>query len=363
MINQILYLFVFSLRIFSINCESCTIPSSGVSGNCVTLNQCPTVQEEFRKDRTKLPVVCNKSLRTICCPTEALSLENSLSFRGRGIPESQTQTNNNQQYLRLNEVCTNFRKTMTKNVTISSFIIDEPEELQLINYCNTNQRDIGVAEKNEFPHVAYIVGKKILRDRNGNVVNPVQQVAETKCSGSLITENFVLTTALCVSKNLHSSAIVHFGVFNLTSEFEAHSTVEIPKHDLLTFLEISLLRLTNGMSLSESVMPACLSSVDNSKFVLSGWTGYKYECNPLLKKWYIQGQDVMKCGKTKLCVGSSNIINYHETLLPASPLHVYHPENSCQYIIKGLFKRIFMEKYEFVSLQTYLPWIESKISG
>ena len=203
---------------------------------------------------------------------------------------------------------------MTKNVTISSFIIDEPEELQLINYCNTNQRDIGVAVEKEFPHVAYIFGRIILKDRNGNVVKPVQQVVETKCSGSLITENFVLTTALCVSKNRHSSAIVHFGVLNLTLEFEAHSTVEIPKINLLTFLEITLLRLVKRMNVNESIMPACLSSVSNSKFILSGWTGYKYECNPLLKKWYIREEDVEKCGKTMLCIESANIINYYEVM-------------------------------------------------
>ena len=139
---------------------------------------------------------------------------------------------------------------MTKNVTLSSFIIDEPEEYQTTNYCNTNQRNIGVAVEKEFPHVAYIYGKKILKHRNGSVVKPVQQVVETKCSGSLITENFVLTTALCVSKNLHSSAVVHFGVLNLTSEFEAHSTVEIPKSDFLTFLEITLLRLINKTLIS-----------------------------------------------------------------------------------------------------------------
>jgi hypothetical protein len=201
---------------------------------------------------------------------------------------------------------------MLKNVTISSFIIDEPEQHQLINFCNTNQRDTGVAVEKEFPHVAYIFGKKILTDRNRNIVKPVQQVVETKCSGSLITENFVLTTALCVSKNRHSSAIVHFGVLNLTSEFEAYSTVEIPKINFLTFLEVTLLRLINKVDVSESIMPACLSSVGNDKFILSGWTGFKYECNPLLKKWYIREEDVIKCGKTTLCVDSANVINYHE---------------------------------------------------
>jgi len=203
---------------------------------------------------------------------------------------------------------------MIKNVTISSFIIDEPEELQLIDFCNTNQRDIGVAVEKEFPHVAYIIGRKILKDRNGNVVKPVQQVVETKCSGSLITESFVLTTALCVSKNRHSSAIVHFGILNLTSEFEVHSTVDVPKNNLLTFLEITLLRLSNRMDINENMMPACLSSVSNSKFILSGWTGYRFECNPLLKKWYIREEEVKKCGKTMLCVDSSSIINYYEVM-------------------------------------------------
>lgn len=203
---------------------------------------------------------------------------------------------------------------MIKNVTISSFILDEPAELKLTNFCNTNQRDIGVAVEKEFPHVAYIIGRKILKDRNGNVVKPVQQVVETKCSGSLITENFVLTTALCVSKNLHSSAIVYFGVLNLTSEFEAHSTVEIPKINILTFLEITLLKLSNRMDVNESIMPVCLSFESNTKFVLSGWTGYKYECNPLLKKWYIPEEEVQKCGKTMLCVASENIFNYHEVM-------------------------------------------------
>ena len=86
--------------LFSIFLESCTIPSSGLSGNCVLLTQCPEVQEDFRKNRTATPVVCDKKLRTICCPAQTLSVVNSLSFRG--LPETPSQTNNHH-FLRLNE--------------------------------------------------------------------------------------------------------------------------------------------------------------------------------------------------------------------------------------------------------------------
>jgi hypothetical protein len=56
------------LKIYKLSEESCTIPSTSESGVCITLVNCPNLVEEYRKDRTNPPVICNKESRKICCP-------------------------------------------------------------------------------------------------------------------------------------------------------------------------------------------------------------------------------------------------------------------------------------------------------
>lgn len=204
--------------------------------------------------------------------------------------------NDNQSVL----ACIKYRGRMKKNLTISSFIIGEPEAYQMIGFCNTNKNDIGVAVEKEFPHITYIVGK------------PEQPLPESKCLGSLITEKFVLTTALCVNYIRHSSATVYFGVLNLTTEFQAYDHVVVYRHSIYSLEDITLLQLPKVMEISENIFPTCLSTFSNDKFVLTGWTGYRFDCNPVLKKWYIESDEVGACGKKKLCFNSTNIVNYHE---------------------------------------------------
>ena len=53
--------------------EPCTIPSSGEVGECINLLECPALIEEFKRDRSNAPVVCNKESRKICCPSKYLT--------------------------------------------------------------------------------------------------------------------------------------------------------------------------------------------------------------------------------------------------------------------------------------------------
>lgn len=53
--------------------ESCTTSSTNEAGECVPLHECPRLMEDFRKDRTQTPTICNKVLRTVCCPTKYLT--------------------------------------------------------------------------------------------------------------------------------------------------------------------------------------------------------------------------------------------------------------------------------------------------
>jgi hypothetical protein len=36
------------------------------------LHDCPSLKEDFRKDRTQTPTICNRELRTVCCPVKYL---------------------------------------------------------------------------------------------------------------------------------------------------------------------------------------------------------------------------------------------------------------------------------------------------
>lgn len=45
----------------------CTIERTGKTGRCVLLKDCSSVVEEYKNNKI-LPTVCDRELRTICCP-------------------------------------------------------------------------------------------------------------------------------------------------------------------------------------------------------------------------------------------------------------------------------------------------------
>lgn len=59
-----------------IDSEPCLIPATNESGECIALTECVGLAEEFKRDRTHVPMICNKQLRKVCCPFKFMPVEN-----------------------------------------------------------------------------------------------------------------------------------------------------------------------------------------------------------------------------------------------------------------------------------------------
>lgn len=57
--------------------EPCLIPATNESGECVALSDCVGLSEEFKRDRTHVPMICNKELRKVCCPLKFMPSDDS----------------------------------------------------------------------------------------------------------------------------------------------------------------------------------------------------------------------------------------------------------------------------------------------
>lgn len=49
---------------------ACVVEATGVSGECKFMQDCPTVLSEYQRLK-KLPTLCDRKYRTVCCPMKA----------------------------------------------------------------------------------------------------------------------------------------------------------------------------------------------------------------------------------------------------------------------------------------------------
>lgn len=185
------------------------------------------------------------------------------------------------------------------------------ERIRSDEFCNTNPVDNGIALEKEFPHIAIIEAKvekiigrfKILK-------------IDAKCTGSLITKNIVITAQTCVNSSRHLAANIKFGmvIFNATKSIKS---LEISQNDMVTENQLTVLKLPEEIEINEYMMPAHMptSTFDTllvENMILSGWTGYRYECNQQMRKWLIRKMSFRSCGDNLICLNELDIINYRE---------------------------------------------------
>lgn len=204
-------------------------------------------------------------------------------------------------------VCKNFIFLI---FTFSLFV----ERIKRDEFCNVNPVDNGIAMKKEFPHIVVIEGK---------VLKPIGRFKilkiDSKCSGSLLTKRIVVTSQTCVDSRKHIAATIKFGmlVFNATEYVKSY---EIAESGLMTENQLTILKLPEDVTENEFIMPIhmpklSLDSLSIEKFLLAGWTGYRYECDQRMRKWFIQKSHFRSCGDNLICLDESNIVNYREVML------------------------------------------------
>ncbi|KAI4460011.1 eg:bacr7a4.3 protein-related [Holotrichia oblita] len=147
----------------------------------------------------------------------------------------------------------------------------------------------------EFPHVA-ILGY-------GNSHNP-----EWLCGGSLISENFILTAAHCISSSYGNISAVKLGMHQIREPdkfikfFTVKNTYPHPQYDpMQSYHDIALIELDNSADIKSGIKPACLytsKELSKKSFTGIGWEASEFHYNSdILQKTKLRNASRKKCAK------------------------------------------------------------------
>ncbi|KAJ3666930.1 hypothetical protein Zmor_002352 [Zophobas morio] len=319
----------------------CTLQSSNSPGECKLLTECKEIQDEAVLGY-KTPQSCGfeGTQTVVCCPK---------SRRPGDISEKK---------------CSEYA-SYTK-------------EKQLCGH-NIVKRIVGgkPAGRTEFPHMA-IFGYEKRGSEN----------IQWLCGGSLISEQYILTAALCLSSRLVGEPkLVLLGVTNLNDtnhrrEIKIINNVVHPEYRNITYYhDIALVKLEKPVEINSYVRPACLNTnfdFSVSQAIATGWgftqpSGKRSEdlqkvtlditdhqlCNNTYNKVLCQGiiNDV------HICTGSDNEKKGTCRGDVGGPLQIHHKNDPtlCMYDVVGVISSgIICSQGPSVNTRVshYIKWIE-----
>jgi len=238
------------------------------------------------------------------------------------------------------------------------------------------------AKADEFPHQAAIGYPNF----NGEI--------SFNCGGSLISDRFVLTVAHCEKSDRQSPTIVRLGDLNLKIRDKGLPEIDVPIERFINHEaynrqtkenDIALIKLSQSVSFTKSIRPACLhqtEAIGKAKAVATGWgyTEYGGQTSDILQKVQLDIIGNQQCRDfhnnrkdygifdSQICAGVIEGGNDTCGGDSGGPLQVVLGDE-CVFSIIGLtsygsrFCGIKNSPGIYTRVSSYIDWIESNVWG
>jgi hypothetical protein len=244
--------------------DLCSLKSSGSPGVCELFKECKQARDDLRKHQI-FPQRCGfQRDESIVCCLKSKRKPGEISLKK----------------------CKEYSRFVYEVTRPPILLVNRPAITR--NECGHRVITLIVGGTNvtrkEFPHMALIGFEPQPRD------------IKWLCGGTIISKEYILTAAHCLSHHEHGRAkYVRIGVTNLEDtnhrqQLEVEEIIPHPEYRSSShYHDIGLLRLKRSAKLNSFTVPACLYSnhdIESEKAIATGWGSTTYEgsgTNNLLK--------------------------------------------------------------------------------
>ncbi|XP_068909356.1 serine protease snake-like [Tenebrio molitor] len=344
--------------------DLCSLKSSGSPGVCKLFKECKQARDDLRKHQI-FPQRCGfQRDESIVCCVKSKRKPGEISLKK----------------------CKEYSRLVYEVTRPPILLVNRPPITR--NECGHRVIRLIVGGTNvtrkEFPHMALIGFEPQSRD------------IKWLCGGTIISNEYILTAAHCLSHHEHGRAkYVRIGVTNLEDtnhrqQLEVEEIIPHPEYRSSShYHDIGLLRLKRSAKLNSFTVPACLYSnhdIESEKAIATGWGSTTYEgsgtnnllkvtldlwdhalCNQSYKNEVILMRRLKKgiIDDIQVCAGSLDN-DEKDTCQGDSggPLQIFHKGNDikCMYDIIGVtsFGKSCGVKNPgvYVRVSKYIGWIE-----
>ncbi|KAL5273192.1 CLIPC1 family protein [Megaselia abdita] len=357
--------------------DSCIMNGGKENGFCTYISNCS--KDLFGpRDSLKYTKCDTENFFIICCPERFFNSQPTTTSKafeirmdGKRISEQK---------------CEEYSSAVYVEFATTSLVAGAPNVISRKQQCRHKTQSLVVGGVNaglyEFPHMALL----------GYVSRPEGNI-DWDCAGSLISDEYVLTAAHCLTTKAGLEK-VRLGELDYTSktdgatpkDYRISSMISHPKYDPdLTYNDIAIIRLTEKVILTPEVRPACLpKSADiKQRMIATGWgkTEFAGVKSSYLQKVVLEKFTRNECSRTYQInslgfprgLQSSQYCAGHKTESrdtcdgdSGGPIQDYHTDLFCMYTLYGITSLgqgcgtigvpgLYMHIY------SYIDWIESVV--